>query len=104
VFSCGKKDKVPEGILSRDQMVSVMSELYILEQKVSTLGIKRDSIAGIFRELSERTFDSVGVSDSVFRHSLSYYMDRPAVMEIIYTSLVDSLNLREQRVRSGQIK
>jgi len=34
----------------------------------------------------------------VFRKSMDYYMDHPMEMELIYTSLVDSLNLREQRV------
>ena len=104
VLSCQRKDKVPEGILTRDQMVSVMSELYVLEQKLSTLGIKRDSIAQIFQEMKDPIFENAGITDSVFKRSLNYYMDHPQVLEGIYTSLVDSLNLREQRVRSGQAK
>jgi len=97
-LSCSQKDRVPEGILTQDQMVSVMSELYITEQKISTLGIKRDSLSQIFEVMKGKIFAKTGVTDSVFKKSLNYYMDRPLQMELIYTSLVDSLNLREQRI------
>ena len=98
--SC-KNKQVPEGILTRDQMVAVMSELYITEQKVATLGVKRDSLGRVFDVLKEKVFAKQGITDSVFRKSLNYYIDRPLEMETIYTSLVDSLNLREQRALSG---
>jgi len=98
--SC-KKKQVPEGVLSQDEMVAVMSELYIAEQKISTLGVKRDSLTLIFDVMKEKVFAKAGVTDSVFRKSLDYYMDHPQDMEVMYTSLVDSLNLREQRALSG---
>jgi hypothetical protein len=103
-FSCAKKDKPPEGILTQDQMVAVMSELYIGEQKISTLGVTRDSLSLIFAVLKEKIFEKASTSDSVFRKSLDYYMDRPQTLELIYTALVDSLNLREQRALSGQTR
>jgi hypothetical protein len=100
-LSCCNKKSAPEGILSQDEMVAVMSELYIAEQKISTLGVKRDSLSQIFGVMKEKVFAKAGVTDSVFRKSLNYYMDHPREMEVIYTSLVDSLNLREQRALSG---
>jgi hypothetical protein len=100
-LSCCNKKSAPEGILSQDEMVAVMSELYIAEQKISTLGVKRDSLSQIFGVMKEKVFAKAGTTDSVFRKSLNYYMDHPREMEVIYTSLVDSLNLREQRALSG---
>src|SRR5262245_53776195 len=90
-LSCSKGDRVPEGILNHDQMVSVMSELYITEQKISTLGVKRDSLSQIFEVMKDKIFTKTGVTDSIFKKSLNYYMDHPLQMELIYTSLVDSL-------------
>jgi hypothetical protein len=101
-LSCSKNHPAPEGILTHDQMVAVMSELYVSEQKISTLGIKRDSLAQIFAFMKDRIFAKTGVTDSVFKKSLNYYMDRPLELELIYTSLVDSLNLREQRIPAVQ--
>jgi len=103
-LSCSKKERVPEGVLSRDEMVNVLSELYIVEQKISTLGVKRDSLVQIFDSMKGRVFEKVGITDSVFRKSLNFYIDHPDVLEGIYTSLIDSLNLREQRVLSGSAR
>lgn len=103
-FSCEKKERVPDGILTKDQMVSVLSELYIIEQKIGTVGVKRDSLKQIFAALQDRVFEKTGVTDSVFRQSLNYYMDRPQTFEGIYTALIDSLNLREQRLLSSEVK
>ena len=100
-LSCCRKKHAPEGILTQDQMVSVMSELYVAEQKISTLGVKRDSLALIFDVMKEKVFAKAGVTDSVFRKSLNYYMDHPMDLETVYISLVDSLNLREQRASAG---
>lgn len=104
LFSCGKNDRVPAGILDKGQMVSVLSELYISEQKISTLGVKRDSLKEIFSVMKDSIFEKTGVSDSVFRKSMNYYMEDPLVLEGIYAVLIDSLNLREQRVLSGEEK
>lgn len=95
---------MPEDILSQDQMVSVLSELYILEHKISSLGVTRDSLTQIFAAMKGRVFEKSGVSDSAFSKSLNYYVDRPKSLEEIYTVLIDSLNLREQRLTSGDIK
>jgi hypothetical protein len=84
-------------------MVEVMTELYISEQKFSTLGITRDSMRQVFGMMEGRIFENLNTTDSVFRQSLAYYMNRPATLEMIYTALVDSLNLREQRLSSDEV-
>ena len=102
LVSCGKKEEVPEGILTQDQMVTVLSELYVIEQKISTLGVTRDSLTQIFAAMKGKVFEKAGVSDSVFSQSLDYYGDHPKTLETIYTVLIDSLNLREQRLISSE--
>ena len=109
-FSCGKKEQLPDGILNEDQMVATLSELYIGEQKIGTLGITRDSLRQVFSAMQGRIFDKVSanvhthVDDSVFRRSLDYYMARPQTLEMIYTALIDTLNLHEQRMVSSEEK
>jgi Domain of unknown function (DUF4296) len=103
-FSCEKKERVPDGILTQDQMVRVLSELYITEQKISTLGIKRDSLKQVFEVMKDSIFEQTGIPDSVFKQSMDYYVDRPQTLEGIYTALIDSLNLREQRLLSSEAK
>jgi hypothetical protein len=100
--ACG--DKKPEGILSRHEMVKVMEELYIAEEKINHLALSRDSSKVVFEVIKGKVFEDAAMTDSVFRKSFDYYMEHPAEMELIYTALVDTLQLREQRApfRSDQ--
>ena len=78
-------------------MVKVMEDLYVAEEKINQLALARDSAKKVFEALKPRVFAASGVSDSVFKRSFDYYMERPAEMEQIYTALVDTLQLKEQR-------
>lgn len=100
---CSGNDK-PRGLLSQGEMVRAMTELYLAEQRVATIGISRDSTARMFKELSPRILGKVGTTDSIFKVSFDYYMAHPVKMEEIYTALVDSLNLREQKMISNEVK
>jgi hypothetical protein len=100
---CTNKGK-PQGLLGKDEMVRAMTELYLTEQKASTVGVSRDSTTQMFRAMSPAIFEQLGTSDSVFRISFDYYMENPILMEEIYAALIDSLNLREQKMISNELK
>ena len=95
MVSCGG-DR-PDGVLSRQEMVQVMEELYLAEEKVNHLALSRDSSKKVFEYMGRKVFENAAISDSVFRRSFDYYMERPREMELIYTALVDTLQLKEQR-------
>ncbi len=84
-------------ILTRPEMVKVMEEIIIAEEKINHLAIPRDSARKIFNVMQELVFENAAMTDTVFRKSFDYYMARPREMELIYTALVDTLQLREQR-------
>jgi hypothetical protein len=94
--ACGG-EKRPEGILTEKQMVNVMTELYIAEEKANRLPIPSDSAKELFPMFSAKAFEKAGVSDTTFQNSLDYYMSEPEKLENIYAILVDSLNLKAQR-------
>src|SRR5687768_8914468 len=96
-YSCQPVERKPEGVLPHEEMVKLLSELYILEEKVVRLGLAPDSAQQVFELMRGNFFETAGVQDSVFKKSFDYYMDHPIEMEKIYTVLVDSMQLREQR-------
>ena len=99
-LSCGTK-KEPEGrILSQREMVGTLIDVYIAEQKIQALNISRDSGEFLFKKMNAKVLEAKNVQDSVLKKSFDYYMARPKELEQIYSALVDSLNLREQRVTS----
>jgi hypothetical protein len=99
--SCREADTDSQRVLTRPEMVHALTEIYLSEQKVNRLGLQRDSAELEFQRFKEIIFENIGVSDSVFKRSFDYYMDRPKEMEMIYTALVDSLSLMEQRIDSS---
>ena len=99
--SCREADSDSQRVLTRPEMVHALTEIYLSEQKVNRLGLQRDSAELEFQRFKEIIFENIGVSDSVFKRSFDYYMDRPKEMEMIYTALVDSLSLMEQRIDSS---
>ena len=101
-FSCGDSDRSKNDILTREEMVKALTEVYLAEQKVNRLGLPRDSAEREFGRFQQFVFEKIGVQDSVFKRSFNYYMDRPREMELIFTALVDSLSLMEQRIESSK--
>jgi Domain of unknown function (DUF4296) len=96
---CGKPEsKKPDYILSQEQMVEALTEVYIAEQKITRLSLQADSAFLVFGSMEKKIFNDLNVPDSVFRASVDYYMDHPKEMEMIYAVLIDSLQLQEQRV------
>lgn len=96
-LSCTDRERVPEGVLTKDQMVNLMIDFYVSEQKVSDLKLPSDSSKALFRIFEGKILDEAAIADSVFEQSFYYYVDRPKEMEQIYAAIVDSLQLMEQR-------
>jgi hypothetical protein len=98
--ACDQADQ-DAAVLSHAEMVKILTEIYLTEQKVNRFGLARDSAEHEFDRFKKVVFKKENISDSVFRKSFNYYMDRPKEMELIYTALVDSLSLMEQRFESS---
>jgi hypothetical protein len=92
-----KKEKAPEGILSEGEMVQVLMQLYLAEERFSRISITYDSSVNLMPHFRNRVFAETGVPDSLYRMSMEYYMANPKKLEFIYSALVDSLGLKEQR-------
>lgn len=95
VFSC-RSDKPPKGILSEPQMVQVLKQIYLAEENLNKISVPYDSMSRLMPYAKGKIYERAGVSDSLFRASMQYYMAHPKRLEYIYTALVDSLSLEEQ--------
>lgn len=91
------QNKKPPGVLSEGEMVNVLSEIYLAEERIARIGVSHDSAVKLFPQFEAKILKKTGVSDSVFRTSLEYYKANPEKLEHIYTALVDSLNLKAEK-------
>jgi hypothetical protein len=96
------QEKKAQNVLSHAEMVRVMTEIYVAEDKVNRLSLEPDSSRKIFDIMRKHIESRTGIPDSVFQRSLDYYQARPLEMDKIYTALVDSLNLKERRTPASK--
>ncbi len=76
MVGCGP-EKAAQGVLSEQEMVAVLTEIYLAEEKAGHIGIPYDSVKKIFPEFEARVFEKEGLSDTVFRKSMEYYKSNP---------------------------
>lgn len=99
IFSC-KQETSKQDVLPKQEVVKYLLEVYLAESKINQLSLTSDSARRIFKIMMPKIREKTGVSDTLVRRSLDYYADRPQDLQQIYTALVDSLNLREQRAKA----
>lgn len=99
-MSCQKpKSEAPP--LSRDQMVELMLEVYLAEARASLIPIPKDSAYRLFVAHQDSIMHHRGIQDSTLRKAYAYYLERPTELEAVYDAIIDSLSLREQRLREA---
>src|SRR5688572_24002928 len=89
-ISCGKKDKVPSGIIPKDKMQAVLWDMMRADQFLgdyvfnidTTRDRKLESIS-LYREILALH----KISQDEFRESFNYYRERPAIMRVIMDSI-----------------
>ncbi len=96
-LACQKSDQADEKIMSRPEMVQALIEVHLLEARLSKLGVKKDSLMKIYNRFELAMFEDMGIEKDYYVRSFEYYMGQPYEMDAIYTIVVDSLNLREQK-------
>lgn len=97
---CSKSDDVPAGVLSEDQMTGIMIDVYLTEAQVSTYTprLPQDSSRLVFDILKGDILEKYNIDDSVFKKSLEWYFERPDKLDVVYSRMVDSLNLKAQQL------
>lgn len=92
-----KKDERPANVLSKEQLASIMMEMYMAESRLNGLSMPKDSAAKLFMPFEDSVLMRAGVSDSIMRKTYQYYFDHPDELDKVYDIMIDSLNLREQK-------
>lgn len=100
-FSC-TKEKKEEPALDRDQMVDLLIDIYLAEARTTLLPVNRDSAFRLFLPYQDSLMFTKGIADSTLKNAYGYYLRHPTELEAIYDAVIDSLSLREQRIRENR--
>ena len=98
LISCAPEPK-PDYLLTQEEMVDVLVEVYLAEARLSSSGIPRDSAEMLFKAYEKTILDRRNIEDSTLRASYKYYFEHSEEMEAILDVVIDSLNIQEQRNR-----
>ena len=81
--------KIPENILTQEQMMSIMVDIHVIE------GARNGSIMlgdtnGI-EDYYAKVYEKHGITEDQFKSSFAFYSDNPTVFIPIYEEVLDSL-------------
>lgn len=95
LFGCASKQDKHHDFLSKEQMVSLLIDIHILEGKINRLNVKRDSTTLIFNTLEREIFKTHKIDFDLYERSYKYYLEDVKSMDEIYMAVVDSLSLMQ---------
>jgi hypothetical protein len=88
--------KIPKDVVAKEQMISVLIDMHILEAQTGQLRIPKDSAQAVFEYFEAGIMARHEIIDSLYLKSLEFYYSNPALMEEIYAAVLDSLSLYER--------
>lgn len=86
--------------MNKEQMVGLMVDVYLAEAKVTNSQLHRDSVLKLFYPYEDSLAAKRGLNDSTLKINYQYYLQRPNELEAILDAVIDTLNLREQRMKN----
>ena len=98
--ACSSND-APKDIIAQEKMVDLMIDIHMAEAGLQDLRLQKDSAIKVFAAQEKYILKKYGVSDSSFLRSYNFYLEHPAMMEEIYTAIIDSLSLKQVLLREN---
>ena len=100
--ACSSEEKPPKGTLSEEQMATILTDIHIMESRVTKLQLKSsDSSQMAFDKIKADIWKKNKVDTMAYRKSYDYYMTHPRQMAKIYEKVNKKIEIRE---KSNNIK
>lgn len=96
LFSCRLETTVPDGLIQKEQMVSLLIDIHILESKINDIKVPYDSSRLLYNTLELDVFTKHGVTKELYDSSYKFYVMNVSLLDDVYATVVDSLNFMEK--------
>ena len=87
---------MPSCILTEQEMISIMTDVQILEADLNHKKSKGKMIGNMPKEYYNQLFEHYGITDSIFDQNMAYYTRHPAVLERMMDSVVNRFAKAQQ--------
>jgi hypothetical protein len=92
----------PENLLTKEQMTAFLIDSHLIEGNLQTIKIDDDSVEKIFYSLEKELYRKHHIDSVQFIQSYQYYLHQIDELSDIYDAVIDSLNLKEKMLNSGE--
>lgn len=98
--ACSNKNKIPSGIMGREEMESVMWDM-ILADRYAAISFPNDSIKKYhIKDETLKTYDQVfqihQISKDEFLKSYKFYLSRPDILKTVFDSIATKADRRKR--------
>jgi hypothetical protein len=101
LLGCGQNEpKRPAGLLPESQMVQILADVHIAEARIENHVVYPDTALMMYNIEQKRILLSYGIEEEAFRKTYHYYMNNIRAMDRLYETVLDTLSVREARLRS----
>jgi hypothetical protein len=98
--ACGAQKK-PEGVLTQAQLSSLLIDVYLAEARMESVIQPKDSLIKLFVPHEQKILEVKGVPEPTLRVTYEYYLAHPKELEQVYDAVIDTLVLRDQRLKKN---
>jgi hypothetical protein len=100
LFGCQRADDTPppQPLMPREQLVSVLADLHLLEAQVENARLSPDSARALYLQQQKGIFWRREVTDSLFQQSYRYYASHGKDLDDIYGIVLDTLAMRQTKL------
>ena len=99
---CERPEQVPQPphLLPKDQLVSLLVQIHLLEARVENSRLPPDSARALYLSQQRELFwrNNVPPNDSTFERSYRYYATHNKDLDEIYAVVIDSLAARNKKM------
>jgi len=95
IKSSGPEIKKPEPLLSKEQMVLILTDLHLLEASVNLRNAQNQATSKKDTLLYSDIFKKHATSYEVFQQNFRYYASQPVVLSQLYDEVIIDLTRKE---------
>ena len=101
VTSCQQKKVTPSGVIPKDQMQSILTDIHYAQVKVAMESLPADSANTHLVSYYQHVFRLHHITAQQFLDSFDYYTQHPDQMDDVYQNMINDLN---KNINTNQTK
>jgi len=103
-LSACKGDKTPDGILDHDQMITLLTQVHIVDGSLYSVTQNPDSLYKYGKDRYLSLFKTYHTDSVQFRKSLKYYTTQPVELSAMYDQVLANLKQKTDSLTKPQLK